>query len=163
VHSGLYRLICGITVKYIPSWFPGASFKRKAREWRKLSRDLIERPFEAVKHKMVSRRYFGLSGHSFLLRQGCDTQFYMVLRHRTERSGLLFQYLPNLLHVFRKKARACLLLLPRFWKRFRWQIRRSTKKSFRTLRQWHTQVSNNCSGYPKIYSPHLLAGADTVS
>ncbi|KAF8509027.1 cytochrome P450 [Hysterangium stoloniferum] len=39
-------------LKHVPAWFPGASFKRKAREWRKLSRDLIERPFEAVKRKM---------------------------------------------------------------------------------------------------------------
>ncbi|KIJ40995.1 hypothetical protein M422DRAFT_172679 [Sphaerobolus stellatus SS14] len=39
-------------LKQVPYWMPGASFKRKAREWRKLSRDLIERPFQAVKRKM---------------------------------------------------------------------------------------------------------------
>ncbi|KAF8513275.1 cytochrome P450 [Gautieria morchelliformis] len=41
-------------LKHVPAWFPGASFKRKANAWRKLSRDLIERPFEAVKRKMAA-------------------------------------------------------------------------------------------------------------
>lgn len=42
-----------LLVKHVPIWFPGASFKRKAREWRKLSRMLIELPFQEVKRKMV--------------------------------------------------------------------------------------------------------------
>jgi hypothetical protein len=42
-------------LKYVPSWLPGASFKRKAREWRRLSHEMRESQFKSVKQKMVSR------------------------------------------------------------------------------------------------------------
>ncbi|KAJ3534780.1 hypothetical protein NMY22_g6770 [Coprinellus aureogranulatus] len=32
-------------LKYVPSWFPGAGFKRKAYEWNKWTRDMVEIPF----------------------------------------------------------------------------------------------------------------------
>lgn len=41
-------------LKYIPTWFPGAEFKRKAYEWRKLSQAMLEEPFEMVKQKTES-------------------------------------------------------------------------------------------------------------
>ncbi|KAJ7058080.1 cytochrome P450 [Mycena amicta] len=41
-------------LKYVPSWLPGASFKRKARRWRELSRDMLELPFLSTKRAMVS-------------------------------------------------------------------------------------------------------------
>jgi hypothetical protein len=41
-------------LKHVPSWMPGASFKRKAREWRRLSHEMLESQFEIVKQKMVS-------------------------------------------------------------------------------------------------------------
>jgi hypothetical protein len=41
-------------LKYVPSWIPGVSFKRKAREWRILASERIERPFKTVKENMVS-------------------------------------------------------------------------------------------------------------
>ena len=40
-------------LKYVPSWMPGASFKRKAREWRCLSREMLESQFKLVKQRMV--------------------------------------------------------------------------------------------------------------
>jgi len=40
-------------LRYVPSWMPGASFKRKAREWRRLSREMLESQFQIVKHKMA--------------------------------------------------------------------------------------------------------------
>lgn len=40
-------------LKYVPSWMPGASFKRNARKWRRLSREMLESQFEIVKQKMV--------------------------------------------------------------------------------------------------------------
>lgn len=40
-------------VKYVPTWFPGAGFKRKAYEWRKLSQAMLERPFDMVKERVV--------------------------------------------------------------------------------------------------------------
>lgn len=40
-------------VRYIPTWMPGAGFKRKALGWRKLSRAMRDEPFEDVKRRMV--------------------------------------------------------------------------------------------------------------
>ncbi|KAG7089201.1 hypothetical protein E1B28_010903 [Marasmius oreades] len=41
-------------LKYIPEWFPGASFKSKAREWRSLHRRLEHEAFDATKQDMAS-------------------------------------------------------------------------------------------------------------
>lgn len=41
-------------VKYIPSWFPGAAFKRDAKRLRGLLETMTYRPFEQVKTNMVS-------------------------------------------------------------------------------------------------------------
>ncbi|KAJ7693224.1 cytochrome P450 [Mycena rosella] len=40
-------------LKYIPSWFPGAGFQRKAKQWRKVMRELLEAPFAHTKRNMV--------------------------------------------------------------------------------------------------------------
>ena len=42
------------TLKYVPEWVPGASFKRKAHEWRVLARRMLETPFAASKKILVS-------------------------------------------------------------------------------------------------------------
>ncbi|KAG6332027.1 hypothetical protein ID866_7060 [Astraeus odoratus] len=39
---------------YVPEWFPGASFKRKAREWRMMFDELTMRPYEFVKNQMAA-------------------------------------------------------------------------------------------------------------
>ncbi|KAF8994706.1 cytochrome P450 [Cyathus striatus] len=36
-------------LKYVPAWFPGAGFKRKAREWRRAARGMVDIPFEDTK------------------------------------------------------------------------------------------------------------------
>ncbi|CAA7261115.1 unnamed protein product [Cyclocybe aegerita] len=41
-------------LKYVPDWFPGAGFKRKAQEWKKIARRMIEKPFEAALHNIVA-------------------------------------------------------------------------------------------------------------
>ncbi|TFK57181.1 cytochrome P450 [Heliocybe sulcata] len=41
-------------LKYVPEWFPGASFKRQAKIWRKLTRDMVDVPFAMIKRKMSS-------------------------------------------------------------------------------------------------------------
>ncbi|KAI0920500.1 hypothetical protein AcV5_010217 [Taiwanofungus camphoratus] len=41
-------------LRYIPTWMPGADFKRKALGWRKLSRAMRDEPFEDVKRRMAS-------------------------------------------------------------------------------------------------------------
>jgi hypothetical protein len=40
-------------LKYVPAWFPGASFKRKAREWYKLTRKMVEIPYADAKRRIV--------------------------------------------------------------------------------------------------------------
>jgi hypothetical protein len=39
-------------VKYVPEWMPGASFKRKAREWRGVAERFYTIPFDFVKQSM---------------------------------------------------------------------------------------------------------------
>ncbi|EKM61159.1 uncharacterized protein PHACADRAFT_134438 [Phanerochaete carnosa HHB-10118-sp] len=41
-------------LKYIPAWFPGASFKRQALEWRHMNQLMLNAPFEMVKQKMAA-------------------------------------------------------------------------------------------------------------
>ncbi|THH12729.1 hypothetical protein EW146_g7425 [Bondarzewia mesenterica] len=40
-------------IKYVPTWFPGASFKRLAPEWRKYFIAMLNQPFNLVKQQMV--------------------------------------------------------------------------------------------------------------
>lgn len=40
-------------LKYIPSWFPGATFKRKADRWKRINQEVYKRPFEYVEKQMV--------------------------------------------------------------------------------------------------------------
>lgn len=41
-------------VKHVPDWFPGAGFKRTAKEWAKITEAAAEGPFQHVKDEMVS-------------------------------------------------------------------------------------------------------------
>ena len=40
-------------LKYVPSWFPGAGFQKKAAGWRKLINEMAERPFRHVQEQLV--------------------------------------------------------------------------------------------------------------
>ncbi|KAJ7708648.1 cytochrome P450 [Mycena rosella] len=40
-------------LKYVPSWFPGAGFQREAKEWRKVTRELLEMPFAHTKRNIA--------------------------------------------------------------------------------------------------------------
>jgi hypothetical protein len=51
-------------LKYVPLWMPGASFKRQAREWRCLSREMLDSPFMTVKQNMVRRATLYTRGFS---------------------------------------------------------------------------------------------------
>ncbi|KDQ12552.1 hypothetical protein BOTBODRAFT_161446 [Botryobasidium botryosum FD-172 SS1] len=41
-------------LQYVPTWFPGAQFKRNAKVWRKLAERMVDHPFEAVKSAMAA-------------------------------------------------------------------------------------------------------------
>lgn len=40
-------------MKYVPDWFPGAGWKRKARAYAELNRKLCTEPFELVEKRLV--------------------------------------------------------------------------------------------------------------
>ena len=40
-------------MKYVPSWFPGAGFQKKAAHWRKVNEFMMQKPFDYVKDQLV--------------------------------------------------------------------------------------------------------------
>ena len=40
-------------LKYVPSWFPGAGFQRKAARWREAVNTMAEKPFRHVQEQLV--------------------------------------------------------------------------------------------------------------
>ena len=40
-------------LKYVPSWVPGAGFKRKAAYWREITNAMAEKPFRHVQEQLV--------------------------------------------------------------------------------------------------------------
>ncbi|KAJ5925569.1 hypothetical protein N7454_008208 [Penicillium verhagenii] len=44
-------------LKYVPAWFPGASFKRTAAEWRKNLEDVAKKPYALVQQRIENGRY----------------------------------------------------------------------------------------------------------
>jgi hypothetical protein len=44
-------------LKYVPSWFPGAGFQKKAAHWREVNAALTEKPFRYVKEQVVGNHF----------------------------------------------------------------------------------------------------------
>lgn len=44
-------------MKYVPSWFPGAGFKRLAREWRANLETVADKPYDFVKRRLEAGKY----------------------------------------------------------------------------------------------------------
>ncbi|KAJ7790877.1 cytochrome P450 [Mycena leptocephala] len=51
---GKYLVDAIPALQYIPTWFPGAGFKREAQEWRKVTQQSVVLPFEEAKRKMAT-------------------------------------------------------------------------------------------------------------
>ncbi|KIJ05829.1 hypothetical protein PAXINDRAFT_20939 [Paxillus involutus ATCC 200175] len=51
---GLYYVDIFPSLKYIPSWFPGAGFKRKAKKYAAVLHDLVEIPHNYVKSQLAA-------------------------------------------------------------------------------------------------------------
>lgn len=49
------RSHCQILVKYIPAWFPGATFKHQAAKWRLELDRLVHTPYKMVRAQFVSK------------------------------------------------------------------------------------------------------------
>ncbi|KDQ16173.1 hypothetical protein BOTBODRAFT_107607 [Botryobasidium botryosum FD-172 SS1] len=41
-------------MRFIPSWFPGATWKRNVKKWRKMVDGMVERPFQRVKAELAA-------------------------------------------------------------------------------------------------------------
>lgn len=52
LHSGIYLVDVFLILKYVPAWFPGAQFKRKAAQYNKLVKDMFTIPYTQVKTAM---------------------------------------------------------------------------------------------------------------
>jgi len=44
-------------LKYIPSWFPGAGFQKKAARWREATNTMAENPFRHVQEQLVQVQF----------------------------------------------------------------------------------------------------------
>jgi hypothetical protein len=45
-------------LKHVPSWFPGASFQKKAAHWKEVNTNMAEKPFRHVKEQLVEDPFF---------------------------------------------------------------------------------------------------------
>lgn len=52
--AGRYWVEMFPIMKHIPSWFPGAGWKRKAYRWRDVNHEVCCRPFNIIKSQMAS-------------------------------------------------------------------------------------------------------------
>ena len=50
-------------LKYVPSWFPGAGFQKKAAHWSQINASMIQKPFDYVKDQLVG--FFLPRDHEF--------------------------------------------------------------------------------------------------
>ncbi|KIK58663.1 hypothetical protein GYMLUDRAFT_170790 [Collybiopsis luxurians FD-317 M1] len=62
-------------LKYVPSWFPGASFKRKAKAWNGIFSATIKPPFLRTKNAMVDPRPDYLSKEEEIIMETAGTMF----------------------------------------------------------------------------------------
>lgn len=56
--AGRYLVNTYPAMKFIPSWFPGANWKRVANHYAELNHLVSVKPFELVKKRMVSMTLF---------------------------------------------------------------------------------------------------------
>jgi hypothetical protein len=52
-----------LSVKYVPSWFPGAGFKRTAIRWSKTLENTVNKPHIFVKEQIVNPLHLALFRH----------------------------------------------------------------------------------------------------
>ena len=45
-------------LKYVPSWFPGAGFQKKAARWKEATNIMAEKPFRYVQEQLVQGFFF---------------------------------------------------------------------------------------------------------
>ncbi|KAJ7486314.1 cytochrome P450 [Mycena galericulata] len=78
-------------LKYMPKWFPGAEFKRKADEWRKLARAMVDVPYTETKRQMecgIAPRSF--TSHALHTLRESNGGIYYGEEHIKASAGTLF-------------------------------------------------------------------------
>jgi hypothetical protein len=60
IYSRISQSPTTFTVKYIPSWFPGAGFKKTAAEYAAVAREALEKPHKFTVSQLVSSLLFVL-------------------------------------------------------------------------------------------------------
>ena len=45
-------------LKYVPSWFPGAGFQKKAAGWKEVMNKMADKPFHHVQEQLVQVFFF---------------------------------------------------------------------------------------------------------
>ena len=73
-------------LKYVPSWFPGAGFQKKAAHWREVNASLAEKPFRYVEEQLVGEHFF-VSSLSLFTQQFCRRM--EKLRHPWQQPSLI--------------------------------------------------------------------------
>lgn len=65
--SGAFLVDAMPFLKHVPSWFPGAGFKQKAKQWKRHADDTVNAPLEALKVNIVRCIDNGVGGTMMLI------------------------------------------------------------------------------------------------
>ena len=65
-------------LKYVPSWFPGAGFQKKATRWREALNTMLEKPFLHVQEQLVQAHF--LRAHVLFFNIDCCRKMTMLRR-----------------------------------------------------------------------------------
>ena len=97
-------------LKYVPIWFPGAGFQKKAAHWSHINASMKQKPFDYVKDQLVS--FFPPPLRSWILNNDFLRQM-AQLRHRCWQPLLNVFHMKTILNgPWRKNMRKMWLLLP---------------------------------------------------
>jgi hypothetical protein len=96
-------------LKYVPSWFPGAGFQKKATHWRELNAIMIETPFSYVEEQLVGDHFFSRAHEVVHTRIFCSKR--EKLRHPWQCPSLSVFLMRTILNcLWRKSLRKMWLL-----------------------------------------------------
>lgn len=93
-------------LRHIPSWIPGADFKRKGREWRENTNLMVEKPFAAFLDNLVRHPHYQVVSLLSLSLVYCRKMVPLLCHSHM----MLFRkgHPRNLGHIRRKILRLCL-------------------------------------------------------
>ena len=59
-----------VAVKYVPQWFPGAGFQRRAARWRSVIATVVNQPWKFAKDGWVCSGYFSRAAATYIATVG---------------------------------------------------------------------------------------------